>query len=163
MNELYTLVIRGDLLRIRSQRSLPSARERNAYSFKIALYISDISASRTTWILARLLDHIVDQALSVEHTLAHDLEADDVGAFLEDVRRGGRHRTRKDATDICMMTTRRSEEYDLLCLVVEYRTDHSNIWEMSIGSMSLYVLMWTESSLTSHLHVESSSLTRHQV
>lgn len=41
----------------------------------------------------------------VEYALAYDLEADDVRALFEDVRRGRRHRAWQDASDIRVVSS----------------------------------------------------------
>ena len=50
------------------------------------------------------------QPLAVEHALAHDLEAPDVRALLEDRRRRRRHRPGQDPADVRVMPARRGEE-----------------------------------------------------
>lgn len=63
----------------------------------------------------------------VEHTLAHELEAEDVRALLEDRRRRRRHRPGQDAADVRVVPARRGEEDDLLRLRIEYRRDDRDV------------------------------------
>lgn len=63
----------------------------HAYSFEIALDIANVAASGTSRILARLVDHVFYQPISVEKSFVHDLEADDFSSFFEYVDRRGWH------------------------------------------------------------------------
>ena len=63
----------------------------HAYSFEIALNIANVAASRTSRILARLVDHVFYQAIPIKKSFVHDLEADDFSAFFENVDRRGWH------------------------------------------------------------------------
>ena len=92
VDKLYTLVVRSDLLIDKASVEMIDNLEINKrYRFQIALDISNISATRTSWILARLFDHVVDQTIAVKNTLIDDLEADYLSAFLVKIHRCGRH------------------------------------------------------------------------
>lgn len=60
-------------------------------SFQVALNVSYVSAARTTWVLSRLLDHVLVEAPGVEDASVYDLEALDVGTLLKDSDGGRRH------------------------------------------------------------------------
>lgn len=60
-------------------------------SFQVALNVSYVSAAGATWVLSRLLDHVLVEALGVEDASVYDLEALDVGTLLKNTDRGRGH------------------------------------------------------------------------
>ena len=72
----------------------------------------------------------------VKHPFSDDLETDNVGTLFENARCGRGHGSRKNAADVRMMTSRGSEEYYLLGLIVEDGANDCDIWEMTALSMS---------------------------
>lgn len=95
----------------------------------------------------------------VEHALPDDLETDDVCAFLKDVCGGRWHGSREDSSDVGMVSTRGSEEDNLVRVRVEDGADDGYVGEMAgrnirNESCEGEIMMGRR---TSRLHVVSSS------
>lgn len=63
----------------------------------------------------------------IEHAFPDDFEADDVSAFFKDGRRSRRHRSRKDAADVGVVSSRGGEENNFIRVIVKYGADDGDI------------------------------------
>jgi hypothetical protein len=106
----------------------------SAYSFQVALDISDIPTPGASWVLCRLVDHVFVQSVFIEHAFLHEFEADDFCSFLKNVHRGWRHRTGQNATDVGVMATRCSKKNDFFGLWIENGTDDGDVGEVSTAN-----------------------------
>lgn len=82
MDELDAFVVGRDLL---WRVSASPASKIDTYRLQVALHIANIPAPRAARVLARLVDHVLDETLPIEDPSVHDLKADDLCALLEDV------------------------------------------------------------------------------
>ena len=100
------------------------------HRLQITLHIPNIPTPRAPWVPCRLLNHVLVQALLVEHAPVHNLEALDLRALLEDVHRGRGHRPGEDAADIGVVAARGGEEDDLVRGGVEDGRDDGNVGQV---------------------------------
>jgi hypothetical protein len=102
-----------------------------AYSFQVALDISDIPTSGASWVLCRLVDHVFVQSVFIEHAFLHEFETDDLRAFLKNIHRGWGHGPRQNTTNIGVMATRCSKKNYFFGLWIKNGADDGDIWEVS--------------------------------
>lgn len=86
----------------------------DTYSFQVTFYVAYIPTTRAPGISSGLRDHVVVKSIFVEYTLLHNFEAFNVGTLFEDTGGGGWHGSRKDTSDICMVSSRSCEEDDFV-------------------------------------------------
>ena len=104
---------------------------------EVALDIANISAARASWVACRSVDHALIEALLIKVATRDNLEGHDLGALFENSDGRRRHATRKDPSNVCMMSARRGEEDDLLGLGVKDWRDNSDIGEVPANQVSL--------------------------
>lgn len=97
------------------------------YRLDVTFDILDVPATRTSRILCWFFDHILVQPLLVKHAVVYDLQAHDFRTLFEYIHRGRRHRPRQYATDISMVSSGGSEEYDLVGPFVKNWSDDSDV------------------------------------
>jgi hypothetical protein len=105
-----------------------------AYSFQVALDITDIPTSGASWILCRLVDHIFVQSIFIEHAFLYELETDNFRSFLKNIHRGWGHRSGQNATDVGVMAARCGKKNYFFGLWIKNGTDDGDVGEMSTAN-----------------------------
>lgn len=141
VDQLHALVVCSDLLGEELRSCCVRVCNRFAYRLQVALHVSYVSASRATRVLSRFLDHVLVKALLIKKAAVYYFKTDDLCAFLKDVDRCGGHRTRKNATNVCMMSAGSSKEDDFVRFRVKDGRDDRNIREVTVTAQG-----WREGS-----------------